>query len=57
MGMVNFGPLLIGGSNKKIIKLKNIEHIPFSFNFNKESVKGLPDSGDSLTITPMSGIV
>ena len=57
VGMVNFGPLLINGSNKKVIKLKNIEHIPFAFAFNKESIKGLPDYGDSLTITPMSGTV
>jgi len=28
---VNFGPLLIGGKNKEIVKLKNLEEVPIPF--------------------------
>ena len=39
-GKINFGPLLIGGKNKEIISLKNLEDVPLAFNFDKESIKG-----------------
>lgn len=35
VGKVNFGPLLIGGKNKEIVHLKNLEEIPISFNLDK----------------------
>ena len=35
VGKVNFGPLLIGGKNKEIVHLKNVEDIPIAFNFDK----------------------
>ena len=41
----------------KTVKIINQEHIPFAFNFTNTSVKGSPDYGDSLKVTPMSGIV
>ena len=50
---VKFGPLLLQGKNKESIKIINQEHIPFAFNFTKESVRGNPDFGDSLKVTPM----
>lgn len=31
VGKVNFGPLLIGGKNKEIVRLKNLEDVPISF--------------------------
>jgi hydrocephalus-inducing protein len=31
VGKVNFGPLLIGGKNKEIVVLKNLEDVPISF--------------------------
>lgn len=40
MGKINFGPLLIGGKNKEIVNIKNMEDVPLTFNFDKESVKG-----------------
>jgi len=54
---VKFGPLLLQGKNKETIKIINQEHIPFAFNFTKESVRGNPDFGDSLKVTPMQGVV
>jgi hydrocephalus-inducing protein len=56
-GKIKFGPLLLGGKNREVVSLINQEHIPFSFNFGKESVKGSPDFGDSLKVSPMSGVV
>lgn len=56
-GKIKFGPLLLGGKNREIVQLINQEHIPFSFSFAKESVKGSPDYGDSLRVTPMTGTV
>ena len=38
VGKVNFGPLLIGGKNKEIVRLKNLEDIPIAFNFDKTTV-------------------
>ena len=54
---VKFGPLLLQGKNKEVIKIINQEHIPFAFNFTKESVRGSPDFGDSLKVSPMQGVV
>lgn len=54
-GKIKFGPLLLDGKNRETVKLINQEHIPFNFNFSKESVKGSPDYGDSLKVSPMSG--
>ena len=31
VGKVNFGPLLVGGSNKEMIYLKNLEDVPMAF--------------------------
>lgn len=56
-GKIKFGPLLLQGKNREVVSLINQEHIPFSFNFAKESVKGSPDYGDSLRVSPMSGVV
>lgn len=56
-GKVKFGPLLINGHNTETVKLINQEHIPFAFNFSKESVRGSSDYGDSLQVNPMSGVV
>ena len=38
VGKVNFGPLLLKGKNKDIVNIKNLEHIPFYFTFDKESI-------------------
>jgi hydrocephalus-inducing protein len=56
-GKINFGPLLLGGKSREKINLINQEHLPFTFNFNKNSVKENPDYGDSLQITPISGTI
>jgi hydrocephalus-inducing protein len=56
-GKINFGPLLLGGKNKESINLINQEHLPFNFHFVKESIKGNPDYGDSLQVSPTSGTV
>jgi hydrocephalus-inducing protein len=56
-GKMKFGPLLLGGKASETVKIINQEHIPFAFNFTNTSVKGSPDYGDSLKVTPMSGIV
>lgn len=57
VGRVNFGQLLLGGKNKEVIKLKNLDHLPYHFNFNKASIKGDNDYGESLQIEPLSGVV
>lgn len=56
-GKVNFGPLLLGGKSKEVVNLINQEHLPFAFSFDKESIRGNPDYGDSLAVTPLSGTV
>jgi hydrocephalus-inducing protein len=56
-GKITFGPLLLEGKNREVVNIINQEEIPFSFNFSKESVKGSPDFGDSLRITPLTGVV
>ena len=40
VGKINFGQLLIGGKNKEIVNLKNLEDVPLSFTFDRESIKG-----------------
>ncbi|EGR29178.1 hypothetical protein IMG5_161280 [Ichthyophthirius multifiliis] len=57
VGKVNFGPLLIGGKNKELIKIKNLETVPIPFSFYKDSIKGEPEYFDSLQVFPMQGIV
>jgi len=39
-GKINFGPLLLGGKNKELIRLKNLEDVPLPFSFDKASIKG-----------------
>ena len=56
-GKVNFGPLLIGGKNKEIVKIKNVEEVPISFNFEKASILGEGEYGSSLSVSPLSGII
>lgn len=56
-GKIKFGPLLLEGKNREVVNIINQEHIPFSFNFAKESVKGSTDYGDSLRVNPMAGVV
>ena len=56
-GGINFGPLLLGGKNKETVLLKNLEHIPFTFMIDRDSVKGDPDYGESLFVHPSSGVV
>jgi len=56
-GSINFGPLLLGGKNKETVMLKNLENIPFTFSFDRESLKGEPDFGDSISVHPMSGVI
>lgn len=53
VGKVNFGPLLIGGKNKEVVRLKNLEEIPIAFNFDKSTVVGDPDYAGSLSVTPI----
>jgi hydrocephalus-inducing protein len=50
VGKVNFGPLLIGGKNKEIVLLKNLEEVPINFNFEKASILGDPEYADSLSV-------
>ena len=57
VGKVNFGPLLLGGKNKEIVHLKNLDDIPIPFYFDKESIKGDPEYADSLFVNPVSGVV
>lgn len=56
-GKLKFGPLLLSGKAKETVRIINQEHIPFAFNFSNSSVKGSPDYGDSLKVSPMSGLV
>ena len=57
VGKVNFGPLLLKGRNKETVHIKNLEHIPFSFTFDKESISGDPEYANSLNVSPMSGVI
>ena len=56
-GKIHFGPLLLEGKSREVVNIINEEHIPFRFNFAKDSVIGNPDYGDSLVVNPMSGVV
>lgn len=53
VGKVNFGPLLIGGKNKELVRLRNLEDIPIAFNFDKSTVLGDPDYANSLSVSPV----
>ena len=55
VGKVNFGPLLLGGRQKETIQIINEEHLPYKFSFDKESIKGNVQYGDSLFVTPITG--
>lgn len=57
MGKINFGPLLIGGKNKEIVCIKNMEDVPLSFHFDRESIRGEIEYSNSLTIEPINGVV
>jgi len=57
MGKINFGPLLIGGKNKEVVSIKNMEDVPLTFNFDKESVRGELEYSNSLMVEPMYGVV
>jgi len=57
VGKVNFGPLLINNKNKEIVALKNLEDVPVAFNFTRDSVRGELEYADSLSVSPMSGVV
>jgi hydrocephalus-inducing protein len=54
---LNFNPLLLNAKSVEKITLLNKDHIPVSFNFSAESVKGEPRYQDSLQVSPMSGVV
>lgn len=56
VGKINFGPLLVGGKNKEIITLKNLEDVPLTFNFERDSYQNA-EMGDSLIISPLQGTV
>lgn len=56
-GKIRFGPLLLQGKNKETVRIINQEEIPFAFNFARDSIRGSPDYGDSLKVTPVSGVV
>jgi len=47
VGRISYGPLLIGGKNKEVVKLKNLDHLPYHYSFNKQSIKGDNEYGDS----------
>ena len=50
MGKINFGPLLIGGKNKEVVGIKNMEEVPLTFNFDRESIRGELEYSNSLTV-------
>jgi hydrocephalus-inducing protein len=57
-GKIKFGPLLLQGKNKEVVKIVNQEHIPFAFSFARESIRGSPDYGEgALRVVPSSGVV
>ena len=55
VGKVTFDPLLLGGRQKETIEIRNEEHIPYKFTFDKDSIKGNVQYGDSLFVTPIAG--
>lgn len=54
----DFGPLLLDGKGKEVVKLKNFDNIPYNFSFSKVSLKG-PDSKHHgcLSVKPVKGTV
>ena len=57
MGKINFGPLLIGGKNKEVVSIKNLEEVPLTYNFDRNSVRGEIDYSSSLVVEPMQGVI
>lgn len=55
---VNFGHLLLpnGKASEKVF-LQNPENIPCQFNFSRDSIQGDISYGESLTVTPLSGVI
>jgi len=51
-----FGELLVGGRGSHVIKIKNEEHIPFSFAFDKESWEP-GGQRSALQVEPLRGVV
>ena len=56
-GMINFNQLLLGGKALESVNIINQEIIPFVYNVEKESLKGDDNSGDAVTVSPMSGVI
>lgn len=54
---INFNPLLLNAKCIEKVKLLNKDHIPVSFNFNADSIKGDSRYADSLQVIPSSGVV
>jgi len=54
---LNFNPLLLNAKSIERIQLMNKDHIPVSFNFSQDSVRGDNRYQNSLTVSPMSGVV
>ena len=57
VGSHDFGLLLINAKNSQVVKLTNLEHIPFQFSFDRDSIRGEHDYGNSLSVSPMTGVV
>ena len=55
---IDFGPLLLKAKGKEIIKIKNLDNVPYRFNFQKSSIKGPFQSHyNSLIVSPISGAI
>ena len=53
---IDFGPLLLAGKSKDTVYLKNLDNMPYSFNFLKSSIRGSsPSQYGSLMVSPLSG--
>ena len=48
---------MTNGKNKEIVRIKNLEDVPISFNFEKESIKGDVDYANSLQVHPITGTI
>lgn len=55
---LDFGPLLVDARDKETVQLRNIDSMPYTFNFQKSSVKGTqPSFYGSLEVSPLTGTV
>ena len=55
---LDFGPLLLKAKGKEMITIKNLDNVPYRFNFLKSSIKGPFQSHyNSLIISPISGAI